>query len=143
VRHFTTIPRGKVSPTIWSDRQSAATSLSAPFAELHAKTNVPFISAIRDSAPLHGIVFNGKVVLVGDAFCLFRPHTGSSTNQAARQALELAEWMRGERTMEAWEESAVAYARMTGAISKAFGEYCFTGKVPEMLGAAVKPEAEG
>jgi 2-polyprenyl-6-methoxyphenol hydroxylase-like FAD-dependent oxidoreductase len=143
IRHFTTIPRGKVAPSVWSARHSAATSLSAPFAELHAKTTAPFVSAIRDSAPALGTAFKGKLVLVGDAFCLFRPHTGSSTNQAARQARELAEVIKGERTLESWEESAVKYARTTAAVSKAFGEYCFTGKVPEILAAALRPETEG
>jgi hypothetical protein len=36
-----------------------------------------------------------KVLLVDDAFALFRPHVGASANQAAKHALRLAKVFRG------------------------------------------------
>ncbi|KAH8722880.1 hypothetical protein GQ44DRAFT_657800 [Phaeosphaeriaceae sp. PMI808] len=139
-RHYTTVPRGKVNPEAWADRQSRGTAISIPFAEMIAKTTDPFVSAIRDSSAPQCVARDGKLLLTGDAFTLFRPHTGSSTNQAARQALELAEVLKGEKSLEDWQTSSIGYARMTGAISQAFGEYCFTGVIPQSLSAETRPE---
>jgi 2-polyprenyl-6-methoxyphenol hydroxylase-like FAD-dependent oxidoreductase len=138
-KHPTTIPRGKVDPEVWAKRQTSGATLSVPFAELIQKTSGPFVSAIRESITPQAVAHDGKLLLVGDAFCLFRPHTGSSTNQAARQALELAEVYQGNMTLDDWQASSIGHARMTGAISKAFGEYCFTGQIPQSLVGALKP----
>jgi len=141
-KHSTTIPRGKMDPKVWAKRQSSGAALSVPFAELIKKTTDPFVSAIRESTTPQPVAHDGKLLLVGDAFSLFRPHTGSSTNQTARQALELAEVFRGVKTLDEWQASSLGYARMTGAISKAFGEYCFTGQIPQSLATAIKPEQQ-
>ncbi|KAF1828346.1 FAD/NAD(P)-binding domain-containing protein [Decorospora gaudefroyi] len=139
-KHSTTIPRGKVNPEVWAKRQSSGATLSVPFAELIRKTTDPFVSAIRDSMTPKAVAHDGQLLIVGNAFSLFRPHTGSSTNQATRQALELADVFQDKMTLDEWQESSVAYERMTSLISKAFGEYCFTDKVPDILAAALKPE---
>ena len=86
-----TVPRGKVVPKVWAKRQRSGAAVSVPFAELIAKTTDPFVSAIRECSSPQSVFYDGKLLLVGDAFSLFRPHIGASTNQAARQALELAE----------------------------------------------------
>lgn len=140
--HSTTVPRGKVDPKVWEKRQSSGKALSVPFAELIRNTTDPFVSAIRDSMTPQAVAYDGKLLLVGDAFSLFRPHTGSSMNQAARQALELADVYQGRMTLDEWQASSLGYARMTGAISKAFGEYCFTGIIPQSLVGAVKAEQQ-
>jgi 2-polyprenyl-6-methoxyphenol hydroxylase-like FAD-dependent oxidoreductase len=139
-RHFTTVPRGKIRPEVWSKRQSRAGAISAPFAELIAKTDDPFVSAIREfTAP--GCVFHdGKLLLVGDGFSLFRPHVGASTNQAALQALGLAEVLQGKCSLQDWEKKALEYAKTTSALSAAFGSYSFSGEVPEVLKARIQAD---
>jgi hydroxymethylglutaryl-CoA reductase len=42
------------------------------------------------------LCFDGKLLLVGDALAQFRPHVGSSTNQAALDALLLEKVLKGE-----------------------------------------------
>ncbi|KAH8701109.1 hypothetical protein BGW36DRAFT_293049, partial [Talaromyces proteolyticus] len=138
-RHLTTIPRGKMQPSVWAKKRSRGTDIpSKSFAELLEKTTDPFISAIRDCAASKAVFHDGKLILVGDAFSLLRPHNGSSTNQAAMQALGLAEVFQGTSDLSKWESNSIAYAKMTSAISLAFGEYCFTCKVPSSLG--IKPD---
>lgn len=141
-KHWTTVPRGKVASEVWANRQSSGATLSVPFAELIQKTTDPFVSAIRESTSHQTVAHDGKLLLVGDAFCLFRPHTGSSTNQAARQALQLAEVYQGRMSLDEWQTSSIGYARMTSAISKAFGEYCFTGQISQGLVGVIKPEQQ-
>ncbi|KAI9649442.1 hypothetical protein NHQ30_002018 [Ciborinia camelliae] len=90
-RYWTTIPRGEMQPQVWSRKRESGEALSAPFAELLAKTPDPLISAVRECSSPRAVFHDGKLLLVGDAFALFRPHVGLSTNQAAMQALGLAE----------------------------------------------------
>lgn len=140
-RHLTTIPRRKMQPSVWAKKRSRGMeTLSRPFAELLNKTSDPFISAIRDNISPQAVFHNGKLILVGDAFALFRPHNASSTNQAAKQALELAEVFKGTLDFSEWEKSAIEYAEKTNAMSLAFAEYCFTGRVPGSL--TIKPDNE-
>lgn len=141
-KHFSTIPRGKIQPEIWAKRRSFGGNLSVPFTELVEKTTDPFVSAIREFVAPKTVFHDGKLLLVGDAFALFRPHVAASTNQAAMQAIGLSAVFRGDGDgdLEAWERNSLGYARKTSAISAAFGEYCFTGKIPGMLSAAIKPD---
>lgn len=138
-RHLTTIPRGKMQPSVWAKKRNQGTgNLSKPFAELVEKTTDPFISAIRDCAASKAVFYDGKLILVGDAFSLFRPHNASSTNQAAMQALGLAEVFQGKSDLSEWESNSIEHAKKTSAISLAFAEYCFTGNAPSGLG--IKPD---
>lgn len=141
-KHSTTVPRGKVDPKVWAKRQRSGAAVSVPFAELIEKTTDPFVSAIREGSTPQSVFYDGKLLLVGDAFSLFRPHIGASTNQAARQALELVEVFQGHKSLKEWEESSLSYAKMTSAISMTFGNYCFTGKVPQSLSTAIKPDQQ-
>lgn len=129
-RHSTTIPRGKMRPQVWAKKRNNGTALSAPFAELVEKTEDPFVSAIREAPASNSVFYDGKLLLVGDAFSLFRPHVGASTNQAAVQALGLADVFQGKSNLADWEKSSLEYARRTSAISVAYGESFFTGKFP-------------
>jgi 2-polyprenyl-6-methoxyphenol hydroxylase-like FAD-dependent oxidoreductase len=139
-RHLTTIPRGKMQPKVWAKRRECSAALSTPFAELLEKTLDPFVSAIRECVAPNSVFYDGKLLLVGDAFALFRPHVASSTNQAAMQALGLAEVFQGKGDLAEWERISLEYATKTSALSVAFGEYCFTGKVPGSLGTAIQPD---
>jgi 2-polyprenyl-6-methoxyphenol hydroxylase-like FAD-dependent oxidoreductase len=138
-KYLTTIPRGKMQPSVWAKKRSCGTAaLTKPFAELLEKTTDPFVSAIRESAASKAVFYGGKLILVGDAFALIRPHTGSSTNQAARQALGLADVFKGSSDLSEWEKSSIEHAESTSAFSLSYAEYCFTGNVPS--GLPIKPD---
>ncbi len=98
------------------------------------------MKAYPDSLGEHTAAYDRKLILVGDAFSLFRPHAGASTAQAAKHALELAEVFEGRQTLEEWEKSAIQRARITRDVSLAFGEYSFTGVVPELLKSRMGPD---
>ncbi|QSZ30306.1 hypothetical protein DSL72_004828 [Monilinia vaccinii-corymbosi] len=104
-------------------------ALSAPFSELLAKTPDPLLSAVRERSSPRADFHDGKLLLVGDAFALFRPHVGLSTNQAAMQALGLVEVFSGKCNLAEWETKSLAYAEKTKTDSNAYGEYCFASKV--------------
>lgn len=130
-----------MQPSVWAKKRNRGTAtLTKPFAELLEKTTDPFISAIRESAASKAVFYDGKLILVGDAFALIRPHSGSSTNQAARQALDLADVFKGTSDLSAWEKSSIEYAESSSAFSLAFAEYCFTGNVPS--GLPIKPDSK-
>ncbi|KAF1950025.1 FAD/NAD(P)-binding domain-containing protein [Byssothecium circinans] len=132
--HSTTIPRGRMDPHVWEARQKLANSvLSPPFNELLQKTEDPFISAIRDSIVVDPSSPDRRILLTGDAVCLFRPHMGLSTNQAAKQALKLDDVLRGKTDWAEWEEGVKGYAEEISAMSVAYGEFHFTGKMPPQL----------
>jgi hypothetical protein len=141
-RHATTVPRGKIQPNVWAKVRARRSALSKAFAELLDKTSDPFVSAIRDCVAPNAVFYDGKLLLVGDAFTLFRPHGGSSTSQAAMQAMGLAEVFQGKRDLADWEKSSLEYARRNSAISNSFGEYYFTGKVPSHLSTKIQPDRQ-
>lgn len=141
-RHFSTIPRGKMQPHIWAKIRARGRDLSAPFIELLENTTDPFVSAIRERGATQSVFHEGKLLLVGDAFALCRPHVAMSTNQAARQALGLVKVLQEKITLEQWEESAVKYATVINALSISYGGYCFTGKVPDALKAHLQPDMQ-
>ncbi|KAF2105616.1 hypothetical protein BDV96DRAFT_694739 [Lophiotrema nucula] len=140
-QHTTTIPRGRMREEIWAKmRARGRKHLSSPFVDLLEHTHDPFLSAIRDCKSPKAVFHDGKLLLVGDAFSLFRPHAGAATSQAARQALSLVKVLKGDMSLEAWETEAIDHAQRIHAFTNAMGSYCFTGVVPPIL-AALLPTA--
>ena len=70
-------------------RRAADASLAPVFRRLVHLTDAPFVQLIQDLA-VPRMVF-GRVVLVGDAAFVPRPHTAGSTAKAAANALALAQ----------------------------------------------------
>jgi 2-polyprenyl-6-methoxyphenol hydroxylase-like FAD-dependent oxidoreductase len=140
-KHLTTLPRGQMRKEVWEKTlHRAGKLLNPPFVDLLERTQDPFFSAIRHFKSPKSVLKEGKVLLVGDALTLYRPHAAASTNQAARQAMSLAEVLEGNITLAEWEKNALDYANRYTAISNAFGEYCFTGVVPPLLRAVIPSE---
>lgn len=84
IRHHATVPRGKVRHDVWSAQcQRGALILPEPFKEVMTAIAQPFIQVIMDHHCPKASFGSGKVLLVGDALTLFRPHIAFSTNQAA------------------------------------------------------------
>ena len=78
-QHRNFVPLGKMRPSVWEAQlQLASTSLSAPMLEVVRKTTNPAISVIHDYASPRAVFMDGRVLLVGDALALFRPHAALS-----------------------------------------------------------------
>jgi 2-polyprenyl-6-methoxyphenol hydroxylase-like FAD-dependent oxidoreductase len=77
--------------TYWVEplHREAENLLPFPFREIVEATTQPFAQAIRDLASDHMVV--GRVVIIGDAAAIPRPHTAASTSKAAANALALAD----------------------------------------------------
>jgi 2-polyprenyl-6-methoxyphenol hydroxylase-like FAD-dependent oxidoreductase len=119
-RHHVTLPPGGIQEHVWTRQKGTAHVVLPPqFAELVAKTDVPFIQAITDVASPAAVLHSDtRVVLLGDALAGFRPHTAASTNQAALDAMALAEAVGAivdgsdrDAVLGAWEERVLAYAQ--------------------------------
>ena len=134
-KHSSTIPRGKMQPKVWRDllERRFGDIANPHFIELFEETHEPFVSAIRDFPASKAVFWDGKVILVGDAFALCRPHAGGSTSQAAFQAIELAKVWEGISTAEQWEKECIASAAKAQALSLAMAEFFFTGKPPAIV----------
>lgn len=87
--HRTTVPRGVMSDQTRTGMIDLATrDLCPPFREVVHKTAEPFVQKIEDLT-LPRLAF-GRVVLIGDAASLVRPHIGSGTAKAVDDAIHLA-----------------------------------------------------
>ena len=121
-KHRMSLPKDKMREEIWSRQKAYATEiLPAPFAELVCKTKQPFVQTITDIASPQASFFDGKLLLVGDALATFRPHVAASTNQAALDALLLEKVMKGDMTIQQWEDQVLEYAHLTSLQSIAWG----------------------
>lgn len=76
----------------------ARTNVPPPFAELFALAGQSgtFVQAIMDSAPTPLVSHGGRVVLLGDAACVVRPHTAAGTLKCGEDADALS------RVVGAW-----------------------------------------
>jgi 2-polyprenyl-6-methoxyphenol hydroxylase-like FAD-dependent oxidoreductase len=119
-RHHITLPPGGIQDSVWSRQKNIAKEVLPPqFAELVNKTKVPFVQAITDVvSPTAILPEDNRMLLIGDSLAGFRPHTAASTNQAAMDAMTLAEAINkifegGERDeiMKSWEEHVLQYAK--------------------------------
>ena len=117
-RHHITLPAGGIRSDVWTRQKEKAGEILPPqFAELVEKTEVPFIQAITDVIAPSALLDGGRVLLLGDALAGFRPHTAASTNQAAMNAMKLAQAIRniidggGTEELQKWEEHVLQYAR--------------------------------
>lgn len=91
-------------------------------AEVVQNSRSPFVQGIFDLL-VPRLVF-GRIVLLGDAACIVRPHTASGTSKAAADALALALALRehGENldtALKAWESERLGAARQLAEYGKA------------------------
>jgi 2-polyprenyl-6-methoxyphenol hydroxylase-like FAD-dependent oxidoreductase len=142
--HQTTVPRGKMSPDVWQRVVGRKASVMNPhFLDLIESIEEPFVSAIGDFQGQKSLFYNNKLMLVGDAFALCRPHGGGSTSQAALQAQTLLRALRGEITLEEWEEACVEAADKAARFSLAMADFFWNGRMAQSVSSATltKPNA--
>ena len=122
--HRNTLPPGKMRQEIWYKQKSYAQSILArPFAELVEKTTQPFISSVSDTVAPRASFFDGKLLLVGEALALFRPHIALSANQAAVDCLLLKKALEGEINMKEWERRVLNYGARNRLLSILIGNW--------------------
>jgi 2-polyprenyl-6-methoxyphenol hydroxylase-like FAD-dependent oxidoreductase len=109
--HDVSIPPGHVAHEAVAELYGDADALLAPCcAEVVRLSQEPFIQAIYDFASPR-LVF-GRVILIGDAAFLARPHAGMGATKAARDALSLARALAGADPTTAlldWERRRLRY----------------------------------
>ena len=89
-RHDVSMPPDRVRPDIVAAmRADSRAELPAPYRELVALTPKPFLQAIYD-LDSREIAF-GRVVVMGDAAFVARPHTGFGVTKAVGDAVALAD----------------------------------------------------
>lgn len=127
-RHQYTLPSGSMRDEVWARQKAAAEKiLPSPFLELVNKIRKPFISVVSDTMSSQASFMDGKLLLVGDALTLFRPHIALSTNQAAFHALLLKRAMTGKITIPEWETRVLQYARANRLRAISWGAYFQVG----------------
>ncbi|KAI1372152.1 tannase and feruloyl esterase-domain-containing protein [Hypoxylon crocopeplum] len=93
--HRNTVPRGLLRPEVW-ERVRATAQVTAPFAEVLAKVKSTFMTKINDAFSAASSFYDGRVVVVCDAFASFRPHAAAA-EQAAFHSHSLELVYRGEK----------------------------------------------
>lgn len=127
-RHVNSLPIGKMREEVWAKQKARGKRvMPRPLAELLDKTRQPFISTISDSIAPRASFFDGKLLLVGDAFALFRPHVALSTNQAALHCLLSESILKGEMSVSEWEDQVSRYGSKTRLLSNVIGNYAQFG----------------
>lgn len=139
-KHQNTLPIGKMRPETWQKQQEHANRvLNPPFLELVSKTTEPFISSVNDCAATQASCFDGRLLLVGEALTLLRPHTGMSFNHAAVNCLLLKKALDGEMSVAQWEREVLRYAERTKLLSICVGCYYQAGALsPVFIGSVLK-----
>ena len=107
--------------------------LPLPFRQVVEATTQPFAQAIRDLALDH--IVNGRVVIIGDAAAIPRPHTAASTSKAAANALALAAELKAfpddiPAALARWEPGQVALGKQLRQQGSRIGDYLLFNKPP-------------
>lgn len=128
------LPEGQLAPH-WRRTlvDEAADLLPPPFRVIVEATAEPFAQAIRDLTVDRMV--KDRVVLLGDAAFIPRPHTAASTSKAAANALALADAL--DRTPEdidaalaQWEPEQIALGRRLYEQGTRAGDFLLFGRGP-------------
>lgn len=124
-RYDLSIPPGQVAPEAVAGLRADAKALLAPCcAEVVRLTPDPFIQAIYDLESPR-LVFD-RVILIGDAAFVARPHTGMGVTKAALDALTLADAFAATdpgAALTEWEAKRLRYGRALVARARWLGAY--------------------
>ena len=127
-RHRSTLPPGKVRAAAWTKQQEQCDQvLAAPVKDLIGKVKTPFVTAVADFQASQSSFLDGKVLLVGEALALFRPHVAQSTNQSAAGCMLLEKVMKGDVELLAWQYEVMKFAHLTRLWSNAYGTKLLCG----------------
>ena len=120
--HRNAVATGKLRDEVWQkQKQYGLKILPPPFAELMSKITQPFVQTISEARSPQASFFDGKLLLVGDALTLFRPHVALSTDQAALNCLALERVLKREIDIVEWEREVLNYGYKTWLTSRTAG----------------------
>ncbi|KAI0022610.1 FAD/NAD(P)-binding domain-containing protein [Xylariomycetidae sp. FL0641] len=128
------VPSGCVRPEIWSSRLEHAQGIPLPqaFLEVIMKIRQPFIQRITEFCSPKATFEDGKVLIIGDALSLFRPHTAFSCTQAAFHTSMVEAYIGGKVSLEQYEENVLRYSYLhykQSAWWGAFYQDCFASSM--------------
>ena len=127
-QHRYSLPSGKMRKEVWSKQKAIAEKLlPPPFLELIEKIQQPFVTVISDTTASKASFFDGKVLFVGDALTLFRPHIALGSDQAAFDCIQLKKVLQGDITLSEWEARVLKYARLNRLRAVTWGAYFQAG----------------
>ncbi|KAG6365508.1 hypothetical protein INS49_007119 [Diaporthe citri] len=122
VVHHNTVPQGLVSPKIWADQKARYfDQFIEPLAEVVSKTQTPFVTKVGDAECRAASFYDGRVILVGDAFAAHSSHMGMASEQAARHCWQMDRVWRGDITQEQRDREATFYAKRYLLINRMIG----------------------
>jgi 2-polyprenyl-6-methoxyphenol hydroxylase-like FAD-dependent oxidoreductase len=119
------VPPGQVREEWFKKQDAIAEKVLCPqFLELWRATETPFLQPILDLAVPRMV--QGRIVLLGDAAFIPRPHTGASTSKAGANALALARALQKfpddvDVALSEWETDQLALGRHLERNGKALG----------------------
>ena len=120
------IPPGMMAPAVEQEmREYADLMLADPFKKLVAATKEPFVQSILDLG-VPQMAFD-RIVLVGDAAFVPRPHTAASTAKAAADAIALTEALVDRnhdvpKALKEWEADQLSLGMNLWKRGKSLGE---------------------
>jgi 2-polyprenyl-6-methoxyphenol hydroxylase-like FAD-dependent oxidoreductase len=128
------VPEGLLAAS-WHQQvmREAAELLPPAFRDVVHATEAPFVQAIRDLAV--DSMVDGRVILLGDAAAIPRPHTAASTSKAASNALALADALRASPTrideaLASWEITQVALGKRLREYGEEIGNHLMFRSIP-------------
>jgi 2-polyprenyl-6-methoxyphenol hydroxylase-like FAD-dependent oxidoreductase len=127
------VPEGLLAPE-WRERirRDADALLPLAFCEVVHATREPFVQAIRDLTV--ETMVKGRVILLGDAAFIPRPHTAASTSKAAANALTLSDALRADddidRALARWQPSQLRLGRALYASGSETGNFLLFRRPP-------------
>lgn len=132
IQHNVTVPASSLRSDVWQAQLlRRKESLPALWNAIFSNSNVPLLTAIRSFDNSVASFYNGKVLLVGEAYTQIRPHLGASCDIAALQALVLAQVLNEGKAIGEWESEVAEYASKMSIASQATGIFGMTGKWPQ------------
>ena len=127
-RHRSTLPPGKLRAGVWTKQQDQCNQvLAAPVKELIGKVKIPFVTTVADFEASQASFLDGKVLLVGEALALMRPHVAQSTSQSAAGCLLYEKVMMGDIELLEWQQEVMKLAHLTRLWSNAYGTQFLCG----------------
>lgn len=125
IEHPAGIPPHRVSWRLLADARNEATRLLAPaFAEIVQKCPQPFLQAIYDLCSSD--IQRGRVVLMGDAAFVARPHVGMGVTKALEDAVALADMLGAgvsEQALSRYVQARTEAGRRTVMRARWLGAY--------------------
>ncbi|KAK4504892.1 hypothetical protein PRZ48_002855 [Zasmidium cellare] len=131
--HRTTIPKGKLHPSVWQSQITTARKILNPLlASLIAQTPAPFVSIVSSIASPRAAFFNNRLFLIGDALCQPQPNIGMGTTLGAYTLTTLINTVicpsNGRVPLDAqnvaeWEGKVLQECEVVSCNSVAFGSW--------------------